>query len=197
MSSDDSETPPVDTSIDDGGSPSSRAGFENDLGWGLGVASTEFRRWATEAVAVVPGGPRGYLILAAIAEDRPPSQLALAQSLGFDKSAMTSLVDGLETSHLLDRKPDPSDRRARQLVITQSGIEALARARARLDVAERRLLAPLDDSEASTFRRLLAKVSRLALQGATSGDPCGDTDDTKWAGTRSALPAQTIPSKHL
>jgi hypothetical protein len=70
---------------------------------GLGVARAEFRRWATEAVADVPGGLRGHLILAAIAHGCPPSQLALAPPLGFDKSAMTSLVGGLERAQLLER----------------------------------------------------------------------------------------------
>jgi DNA-binding MarR family transcriptional regulator len=118
----------------------------------------------------------GYLILAAIAEDRPPSQLALAQSLGFDKSAMTSLLDGLETANLLDRRPDPSDRRARQLVITPTGVDALSRARVRLDVAEQRLLSPLDESEVSAFRSMLARVAQSALQGRSPGDLCADGD---------------------
>ena len=173
MGPDDRPTPPVANPTVEGGCPSSRESFEEELGWGLGVASTEFRRWATEAVAVVPGGLRGYLILAAIAEDRPPSQLALAQSLGFDKSAMTSLLDGLEVAKLLDRLPDPADRRARQLVITTAGINALSQARLRLDVAEQRLLSPLDDSEAAIFRPLLAKVARSALLGVIPRDSCG------------------------
>jgi DNA-binding MarR family transcriptional regulator len=176
MGPDDRLTTPGATPMGDEGCPSSRDGFEDELGWGLGVAGTEFRRWATEAVAVVPGGLRGYLILAAIAEDRPPSQLALAQSLGFDKSAMTSLVDGLETANLLDRRPDPSDRRARQLVITPTGIDALSRARVRLDVAEQRLLSPLDESEVSAFRSMLARVAQSALQGRTPDDFCADDD---------------------
>lgn len=174
MGPDDRLATPTANPTQAGGCPTAREGFEDELGWGLGVASTEFRRWATEAVAVVPGGLRGYLILAAIAEDRPPSQLALAQSLGFDKSAMTALLDGLETAKLLDRLPDPSDRRARQLVITPAGIDALTQARLRLDVAEQRLLSPLDDSEAAVFRPLLAKVARSALQGAIHREACGD-----------------------
>jgi len=150
--------------------------FEQELGWGLAVASTEFRRWATEAVAGVTGGLRGYLVLVAIAEGCPPSQLALAQRLGFDKSAMTALLDGLEQAHLLDRRPDPADRRVRQLVITPSGIEAMAQARRRLDVAEQRFLSPLEASETPAFRSMLAKVAQSARQGAMFHEPCDDGD---------------------
>jgi DNA-binding MarR family transcriptional regulator len=174
MDADDPLDAPVAGPSLDPACPGSGQAFEQELGWGLGVASTEFRRWATEAVAGVTGGLRGYLVLVAIAKGCPPSQLALAQRLGFDKSAMTALLDGLEQAHLLDRRPDPADRRARQLVITPSGIEALSQARLQLDVAEQRFLSPLGGSEAPAFRNMLAKVAHSARQGAVFNEPCDD-----------------------
>lgn len=151
--------------------------FQSDLGWGIGAVSTMFRKWATDAVRDVPGGLRGFIILAAIAQDRPASQLALAQRLGFDKSAMTALVDGLENDDLLHRQADPDDRRARHLVITPHGAARVAQARARLALAEERLLTPLDSSDAALFRRLIATIALFALGGNEGYMGDGSVDD--------------------
>src|SRR6266567_550421 len=88
------------------------------------------------------------------------SQLALAQHLGVDRTVMTYLLDSLAEAGLVERRPDPADRRARRIVATARGRALLAG----LDRA--------DDREA--FRTLL---QRLALHAATaldstSADPC-------------------------
>lgn len=40
---------------------------------------------------------------------------------------VTEAIDGLERDGLVERKPDPSDRRAKQIQITDKGVEAVAR----------------------------------------------------------------------
>jgi DNA-binding transcriptional MocR family regulator len=52
------------------------------------------------------------------------SQLALAQHLGIDRTVMTYLLDDLEAAGLIERRPDPADRRARRVVATQLGMES-------------------------------------------------------------------------
>jgi DNA-binding MarR family transcriptional regulator len=150
----------------------------DELGWGLAATATAYRKWASEAVSALPSGLRGYLILSAVSRACSPSQLALANQLGFDKSSMTALVDGLESAALLERRPDPDDRRARQLLITEAGIRALAQARECLDRAERRLLAPLTPTEASAFRAMIARIAEPTLHDTSCpGDgPTGPLD---------------------
>jgi DNA-binding MarR family transcriptional regulator len=139
----------------------------DELGWGLTTTATAYRKWAIDAVAALPSGLRGYLILSAVSRACSPSQLALANQLGIDKSSMTALVDGLESAGLIERRPDPDDRRARQLLITEAGLRVLAQARARLDLAEQRLLAPLTPSEASLFRDMVARIAQPAPEDAS------------------------------
>jgi hypothetical protein len=55
---------------------------------------------AHAAVADVPGGPRGYQVLAAAAHGAVGSQLALAQHLGVDRTVMTYLLDGEDADHV-------------------------------------------------------------------------------------------------
>jgi DNA-binding MarR family transcriptional regulator len=138
-----------------------------DLGWGLGVVLRAYAKAAHAAVADLPGGPRGYQILSAAAQGAVGSQLALAQHLGVDRTVMTYLLDDLEAAKLIERRPDPADRRARRVVATQLGTELLATLDDRLRAAEAHLLAPLDLETRTTFR---AQVRLLATR-AEALDP--------------------------
>jgi DNA-binding MarR family transcriptional regulator len=133
----------------------------DDLGWGLGTVFRAYVKAAHAAVADLPGGPRGYQVLSAAAHGQVGSQLALAQHLGVDRTVMTYLLDDLESGGLIERRPDPADRRARRVVATPRGTELLANLDDRLRTAEADLLAPLDDEAARTFR---AQVRVLATR---------------------------------
>jgi DNA-binding MarR family transcriptional regulator len=133
----------------------------DDLGWGLGVVFRAYVTAAHGAVAELPGGPRGYQVLAAAARSAVGSQLALAQHLGIDRTVMTYLLDDLEAAGLIERRPDPADRRARRVVATERGTELLAALDCRLRAAEEHLLAPLNDGDRRSFR---SHVSLLATR---------------------------------
>ncbi|MCI3244935.1 MarR family winged helix-turn-helix transcriptional regulator [Streptomyces spinosisporus] len=145
-------------------------GLDSDLGWSIRMVSAAFRRVATAAVEDLPGGPRGYLVLVALASGETPSQLALAQQVHLDRTVMTYLLDDLESDGLITRRPDPRDRRARQVVITDEGRARLQRAREALEVAEGRLLSALGDDDADQLRRLLARVAHAAQREALLTD---------------------------
>lgn len=104
------------------------------------------------------------MVLSSISRGRPASQLALANHLGVDRTVMTYLLDELETAGLLERRPDPADRRTRQLLITAKGSETLVEYTTRLRRAEARLLAPLDSSEADDFRGMIERIAQAAIQ---------------------------------
>src|ERR1700728_2824116 len=106
--------------------PGCSGALANDLGWGLGMIFRAYVKAAHAAVADLPGGPRGYQILSAAARGVVGSQLSLAQHLGVDRTVMTYLLDDLEAAGLIERRPDPADRRARHVVITGQGTELLA-----------------------------------------------------------------------
>jgi len=152
---------------DVGGPPSCVGALAGDLGWGLGVVLRAYAKAARDAVADLPGGPRGYQILSAAAQGAVSSQLALAQHLGVDRTVMTYLLDELEAAKLIERRPDPADRRARRIVATQLGTELLASLDDRLRAAEAYMLAPLDLETRATFR---AQVRLLATR-AEALDP--------------------------
>jgi DNA-binding MarR family transcriptional regulator len=148
------------------------AALADDLGWGLGVLFRAYVKAADEAVADIPGGPRGYQVLAAAARAHVGSQLALAQHLGIDRTVMTYLLDDLEAAGLIERHPDPADRRARRIVATAHGVTVLAELDGRLRDAEAQVLDPLDADQRTAFRD---QVRRLATRIDTFDpvdDPC-------------------------
>jgi DNA-binding MarR family transcriptional regulator len=143
-------------------------GVEADLGWALSAITRSYLRAARDAVADLPGGARGYLVLAVAGQGEPRSQLALAQHLGVDRTAMTYLLDDLEAAGLVERRPDPADRRARRVAPTPDGLALLCQVKATLRDVEDALLAPLDDQERVVLRGLLR---RLATNVAPA-NPC-------------------------
>jgi DNA-binding MarR family transcriptional regulator len=146
----------ADPRVKDGGCDEALA---DDLGWGLGVVFRAYVKAAHEAVAELPGGPRGYQVLASAAQSAVGSQLALAQHLGIDRTVMTYLLDDLENAGLIERRADPADRRARRIVATQVGVDLLVTLDARLRDAEAHLLDPLDEQAQQLFRAQLRSLA--------------------------------------
>ena len=142
---------------------------ESDLGWALGRVTRAHLRTAQSVVEGLPGGPRGYQVLAAVARGESSTQLALARKLGVDRTVMTYLLDEIQAAGLVERRPDPADRRARRVELTDAGRARLCDLERRLQDAETRLLAPLDAAEQDTLRALL---ERLATADPDQASPC-------------------------
>jgi DNA-binding MarR family transcriptional regulator len=155
----------------------------NDLGWGLGMAFRLYARTAEAVTAELPGGPRGFQVLAAAAGDQAGSQLALAQQLGVDRTVMTYLLDDLEKAGLVTRVPDPADRRARHVRLTEQGLATFRFLEERLRRAEAHVLAPLDEAERDTFRSLLQRIATRADALAPVANPCVIAEEMGVAGT--------------
>jgi MarR family transcriptional regulator, organic hydroperoxide resistance regulator len=82
---------------------------------------------------------------------------ALAEELHCDASNVTGIVDRLEERGLIERRPDPADRRVKLLAITEEGAEMRDRMLARLyepPAAMNRLAR----SEQAALRELLEKA---------------------------------------
>ena len=118
----------------------------------------------------MPGGQRGYLVLVAVADGGPGTQLALAQQLGVDRTVMTYLLDDLERAGLIERQPDPADRRARRVVITERGRALHCTLQERMTHVADHILAGLEPAERVSFTSAL---HRAAAQLAVADPPPG------------------------
>jgi DNA-binding MarR family transcriptional regulator len=150
---------------------------EADLGWALGVVFRRYAKQAAETLDDVPGGPRGYQVLATACGEGAKRQLDLASQLGVDRTVMTYLLDDLEKAGLVERQPDPSDRRARLIVATEQGRETLCDLENRLQRAEDEVLGSLEEGERMVFRSLLQRVAVKADAVDPLENACGLADE--------------------
>lgn len=86
---------------------------------------------------------------------------ALAASALITSGAMTSRLDRLERAGLVERNPDPADRRAILVRLTPAGQERAARALEAVIAADRRFLEPLGPADQS---QVAAALKRLLLR---------------------------------
>jgi MarR family transcriptional regulator for hemolysin len=126
----------------------------SDLCWLLGRASQllngEFAR-ALEASGV---SPREHSVLAtALAGEH--TQTDLARLVGLDKTTMMVTLDELERAGLAERRPLPGDRRARMVLVTAKGEEAVQGADAILDRVRDQVLGLLPAEQRESFLRSL------------------------------------------
>jgi DNA-binding MarR family transcriptional regulator len=82
----------------------------------------------------------GYVLRAL--HERPLSLTALAELLGVSKQAAGQVVDEMVELGLVDRRPDPHDRRAKLLALTRRGRAARTRALEVSAALEREIPAP-------------------------------------------------------
>ncbi|MER5626349.1 MarR family winged helix-turn-helix transcriptional regulator [Streptosporangium sp. NPDC002544] len=102
-----------------------------------------------------------YSLLAALEEYGPDSQAALGRRTGIDRSDMVATVNDLAERHLLERAPDPEDRRRNIVTITAAGQKQLAHLDRLLAAAQDEYLAPLP---AADRRNLIDLLTRLVDQ---------------------------------
>lgn len=110
-------------------------------------------------------------LLRLVAEAAQPLRMAdIAARLEVVPRAATSMVDGVERSGLVARRPDPGDRRSLLVELTPAGqrlLEEIADARAE---SARHVLGGLDDSQ----RAQLLEIFRALGTAGTNGEQGGD-----------------------
>lgn len=109
-------------------------------------------------------GPQARLL---IMLERVPgeNQGHYADLLDVEPITLCRMVDRLEDAGLVERRPDPDDRRARRLHLTAKSREKLDRLRERLDAMVDEILTGLTVADRDEFVRLLTVVrTNLAAQ---------------------------------
>lgn len=100
----------------------------------------------------------GYKVASVLSREEPLTQGQLAEELGSDKATISRAVKQLEELQIVERSPDPQDRRAALLHLTADGRDRVLASSA----AERQLLhSKLVDWDAEALRDFIALLSRL------------------------------------
>lgn len=102
---------------------------------------------------------RDWLVLAALDDGQPRTQLELSRVVCVDKTTLITVLDRLEKQTLIVRTVDPSDRRVRIPQITDRGRKVYATFAAARDAAEARALDGVDASDRALLMDVLAKIA--------------------------------------
>ena len=87
------------------------------------------------------------------------SQQQLHEKTAIDPSSMVAVIDELQARGLAERRPDPADRRARQVFLTDRGEQALQRIRVLAAALQREFFSALTAKERDTLHALLRKLA--------------------------------------
>lgn len=100
----------------------------------------------------------GYKVATVLSREEPLTQGQLVEELGSDKATISRAVKQLEEYEIVERSPDPQDRRASLLHLTADGRERVLASSA----TERQLLhSRLVNWDAEALQDFIALLSRL------------------------------------
>ena len=107
-------------------------------------------------------------VLRRLREHGPTRQSVLAADFELSPHSITDIVDGLERLGLAERRPDPADRRAKLVAITDAGEASLDVASAMWERLLTRIFGALSEADRATLLRLLGSLDEAAQQAVTA-----------------------------
>jgi DNA-binding MarR family transcriptional regulator len=110
-------------------------------------------------------------LLRRLREQGPARQNVLAAEFGLSPHSITDLVDGMERLGVAERRPDPTDRRAKLVAITDAGEAALDVANATRERLLTQIFGALSEEDRATFLRLLDGLDEAAQRLISASAP--------------------------
>lgn len=98
-----------------------------------------------------------YMVLTALRDGPARAQASLAAAINADKTRLIPILDDLQKRGLIEREPDPADRRVRLLGLTGEGRRLQQAVQAEIRTGEEIMLSKIKDQAA--FVRALAELS--------------------------------------
>lgn len=142
-----------------------------DISFLLTHASHVLATRMTAAFAEIGMTPRDYCVLSH-AMGGEYTQIELAQLADLDKTTMLNTLDYLEGEGYAERRPSPTDRRARVIAVTPAGAEAVAAGQEVADRVHREVLDALPEGQREVFTEALSSlVTGLLAEPVKSGRP--------------------------
>lgn len=139
----------------------------------LSQASAHATRLVTEELGAADAHKWHYATLAALEEFGPASQAALSGRTGIHRSDLVAVINELAARELVERTPDPVDRRRNVITLTAAGRRRLHKLEQLLATAQEELLSPLSETERE---QLVGLLGRLVAHHAHGGPTMGADD---------------------
>lgn len=115
-------------------------------------------RQFSERLAEIDLQPPLFRILNLVDAAEGRSQQAIGEAIQVPPSRMVALVDELEQAGLVERRPNPDDRRIRALYLTRKGRQKLARGREIARAHEAQLTVGMAAADRDRLTQLLQQI---------------------------------------
>ena len=111
-----------------------------------------------------------WWVLAFLSRSDGMSQVALADELDLGKVALGQLIDRLEKTGFVSRRPDEEDRRVKRVYLSKRSLALIARIRDHVSVTEKEILEKIEPADLKATVRALRgmKENLLTMIGATA-----------------------------
>ncbi|MFI6080415.1 MarR family winged helix-turn-helix transcriptional regulator [Streptomyces sp. NPDC051217] len=124
----------------------------------LSLAAIQSDRLVNEELARAGARKWHYAVLVTLEEFGPASQSELSRRTGIYRSDMVAVINELADRGLVERSPNPADRRQNIIAVTKPGHRHMLKLDRLLAEVENEVLAPLTPSEREQLARLLAAL---------------------------------------
>lgn len=144
------------------------------LGLALARTAKAVGRAFDEAMAAAGGSLPTWLVLLSLKAHQQGTQRELAEAAGIRGATLTHHLNAMEAAGLLTRRPDPANRRAHIVELTEAGEALFCRLRGAAAAFDRRLCAGLTADELGELERLLERLRRN-VAGSSEGGSVADS----------------------
>ncbi len=122
----------------------------------LAVTSHLKKGFANEGIGTIKPAYLGVLL--SLWDEDGLKANELGKRAGLEPSTMTGLLDRMERDGLVKREPDPNDRRAHRIHLTQEGVDAEVPATKIVSNTLERIFSTLDEKDIETTKNVLRTV---------------------------------------
>ncbi|MFI1212657.1 MarR family winged helix-turn-helix transcriptional regulator [Streptomyces sp. NPDC020802] len=124
----------------------------------LSLAAIHSDRLVNEELARADARKWHYAVLATLDEFGPASQAGLSRRTGIYRGDMVTVINELADRGLVERSPNPADRRQNVITVTEQGHRQLLTLDKILSQVQDQTLAPLTTPEREQLARLLTAL---------------------------------------
>lgn len=117
-----------------------------------------------------------WWVLAFLSRSDGMSQVALADELDIGKVALGQLIDRLEKTGFVVRRPDEADRRVKRIHLTKRSHVLIARIRDNVRVTEKEILEKIDSDDLKATVRALRSMKENLLTIIGQADEVENSD---------------------
>jgi DNA-binding MarR family transcriptional regulator len=141
--------------------------IEDCISFLLGKAYQQVTQDTKERLAPYDVTPVQYALLKLLWEQEGQSGAALGERLRLDSATITGVLDRLVKGNLVERRPDPQDRRINQVYLMPRGRALAEPLDQEMDAMNAAVFGQFSTEDAQRLREMLARLGRVAATTKT------------------------------